>query len=1474
MSFVGDTGTALQRLCVGLAELRDRKAMRRTCRTEAKYDVDVTVAVMSYNNGPYLAKTIESILAQEGVSLELLVFDDRSSDDSVETLKRYVGDLRFSFQVNPTNLGMAGNYNRCVQSGSGRYVVVLGSDDILYPGHLSSLVQAMDASPKAALGYTQCNWIDEHGDLICYADHPGHRRQSYSGGRDEVIDLLTFDSYITPSASILRRSALPCITLPEGGIHRSNLLAGDWELWIRLARTFPGFVFLRQPSVGYRVHSGQISNSFYGTERPLKEHTEILEMNLEHPATRRRMIAKGEAIWSLYQSRVNGYPLETRTSYQARIDAIHAALMSKGELMVMPTEFLFSVVMTTYNRPDLLRFALDSVSSQTLQNFELILVNDNGEPVETLLQGYNFPITYLRQGRNQGPAAARNAAHRLARGRYLVYLDDDDIFLPNHLHALAEALQEYPDEVVYSDALFVAERIDNGVRHSLKEERRYPHDSYSRERLLVDNYIPVNTFAWPRAAVAEIGGFDETLSGLEDWDFLLRLAARLPFHHVQRETVQVRMRVGEAVPDRRSEQAFKDYPALYQELYSRHSDLGNPEVKRQRAAKLKRLGQEPIINPGELVRTWLAARRRSPIQQRLIDQYLQSNQDGPRIGVLILDLQGDVDAITQTLGSLQEEQQGYRNLQVRALTVGDFAGDSSLLLKIERDTYVDMLNQAAAGMDSDWCVLVRAGERFTDSGLLITALELVAAPSCRAIYADEIQVAASGEPQAVLRPDFNLDLLLSFPASMARHWLFRRDVFVDAGGFDAEYSQALELNLVLRLIEQGGLDGLGHVSEPLVIGAALKLEDSADERKAIERHLSVRGYAGASVEALRPGRYRLHYGQAGGPPGVSIVVPALAPLAKLQRCVESIFENASGVPFELLLLAREGQGDEVRVWLESLVSMGEDTLRVLTDGACGTLAFAQNKASQSARGSHLLFLAADTVVLQADWLEVLLNYAQRPEVGAVGAKLLSPDGTIRHAGYVLGLNGPVSSPFSGESVKSTGYMHRLEVDQNYSAVSGDCLMISSSIFRELEGFDDGIEATNWADVDLCLKVKQRGLLTVWTPHVRIMKEAASVKLSTAEQDALYARWLPLLARDPSYNPNFSLVQPGGFKLADTQISWRPLDIWRPLPVVLAHPADTMGCGHYRVMQPFNALREAGMVDGALSVGLMHVVDLERYNPDAVILQRQIGEERLEAMRRIKAFSRAFKVYELDDYLPNLPMKSVHRQHMPKDIVKSLRKGLSYVDRFVVSTDVMAEAFADFHPDIRVVKNRLDPRWWGGLSVSARRVSKKPRVGWAGGSSHTGDLEMVADVVKELASEVEWVFFGMCPEKLKPYVHEFHEGVAIEGYAKKLASLHLDLALAPVEQNLFNECKSNLRLLEYGACGFPVICSDVRCYHGDGLPVTRVKNRFRDWVDAIRAHINDLDSAARAGDELRSAVLNGWMLEGENLEAWRKVWLPD
>lgn len=291
----------------------------------------VTVVVISYNNAHFIAQTIESILAQTGVSFELLVFDDNSTDDTAAILETYCDRPNFHYEVNAENLGAIGNFNKSVERGRGRYVVTLGSDDIMYPGHLHSLVSAMESHPEVALAYTQCNWINEEGGLIKRAVHPGHAPESYAGNRDEVIDLLRYDNYITPSGVMLRRSIFDQIRLPSGGLTIPDMLAGDWELWIRIARNAPNFIFLNQASVGYRIHSAQISKDFYDSDRPLSDHTEILELNLTYPAVRQRMRMAAGDIWRLYRHRMASYPAETVEKYRERAETIHRALFAEEE---------------------------------------------------------------------------------------------------------------------------------------------------------------------------------------------------------------------------------------------------------------------------------------------------------------------------------------------------------------------------------------------------------------------------------------------------------------------------------------------------------------------------------------------------------------------------------------------------------------------------------------------------------------------------------------------------------------------------------------------------------------------------------------------------------------------------------------------------------------------------------------------------------------------------------------------------------------------------------------------------------------------------------------------------------------------------------------------------------------------------------------------------------------------------------------
>lgn len=1421
----------------------------------------LSVVIPTYNHGRFLKQAVLSVLNQGIENIEVLVLDNASTDDTVSVVSELISDKRVRYIRNRYNYGAGHNWRNGLEIAVGRYLSFLAADDYFNPGHLKRLLSIMQGRPDIAVGYSRISWVDGEGQPISQPRHPGYRSGDYVGGRNEVADLLIFDNYMAPSAVIFDRKALRATWNPI-----DNRGAGDWDMVIQMAERFPNFAYTDVPGVSYRWHGQQDSQQhFYVTTAPLEDHLSIVESVFERNA-QHHLKGRELEVAAHIKRRLALYPNEVNSPLGERARALIKRLEALGESHEAP---MFSIILTTYNRPELLKDALVSVSNQTLQDFEVILVNDNGEPVEHLLAGFDFPITYIRQGRNKGLSAARNAGLQLARGRYVSYLDDDDIYLPNHLAVLAEAFENHPDSVIYTRVEYVNETLEDGQRVEQARGQPFNHETFDRDRLFVQNYIPVNTWAHPRQMLDKVGMFDTGLSAFEDWDMLLRLATHFPFVHVPTVTSEVHMRVASSSGEHMLGRERKNFPDLYRELYSRYSGSATNELHGERLKMLESLQPRPKSE----VEAWLAQRIPTATENRLIADYLEAHQGGPLMGVLVLDSEAQPEKLMLTLKSLLGDRCLYSTLRILVITPSESpataATDKLHFISKTDEPLAFQINRAVEASDCQWFMVVSAGDEFTQSGLMVAALELTENAQCRAIYGDQLQRLPDGGVGGAFLPGFNLDLLLSFPLLMARHWLYRRDVFLAAGGFDPQFGEAWEFELLTRLIEQEGLLGLGHIDEPLLITDVPNLRDNPDEVRIIEKHLANRGYQAQVIPSL-PGRYRINYGHT-ATPLVSIVVNCEVSLARLQRCVESLMEKTRYPQYEILF-AGDNVDSDVANWLAGVASLGDSRLKVVSAGG----GLAQNRAAEQALGEYLLLLSGNAAVVSADWLDELLNHGLRAEVGVVGGKLLSATGQIDQAGLLLGLDGLAVPAFAGEPMDAAGYLQRLQVDQNYSAIGEACLLVRSEIFRHVGGLDASL--SEYRDVDFCLRVRQVGYLTVWTPYAVLMHDstvtqnASELEITdTDPKDAIYERWLPALANDPAYNRCLSLTGRGFELERDTSLTWRPLT-WRPLPVVLAHPADPWGCGNYRVIQPFAAMKAAGLVDGMTSEGLLQVVDLERYNPDCIVLQRQIGDNRLEAMRRIKAYSKAFKVYELDDYLPNLPMKSVHRDQMPRDVLKSLRRGLNFVDRFVVSTQPLADAFAGLHDDIRVVENRLPVGWWGDLQ-GARRQGQKPRVGWAGGVGHTGDLELVFDVVRELANEVEWVFFGMCPEKLRPYVKEIYAGVEIDRYPATLASLNLDLAIAPVEQNLFNECKSNLRLLEYGACGFPVVCSDIVCYQGD-LPVTRVKNRFKDWVDAIRMHIHDLEATAKAGDELRCQVLERWMLDGENLVQWQAAWLPD
>jgi hypothetical protein len=318
-----------------------------------------------------------------------------------------------------------------------------------------------------------------------------------------------------------------------------------------------------------------------------------------------------------------------------------------------------------------------------------------------------------------------------------------------------------------------------------------------------------------------------------------------------------------------------------------------------------------------------------------------------------------------------------------------------------------------------------------------------------------------------------------------------------------------------------------------------------------------------------------------------------------------------------------------------------------------------------------------------------------------------------------------------------------------------------------------------------------------------------------------------------------------------------------------------GAGEYRMISPFRALSRAGLAQcDVVQAGqmfktrIMQPVEIERAKPDTLVVHAAIDDKQIEALGLYKQWNpEVFRVFTLDDLLGQIPKQNSFYRFAFKDAKPRLRKALALCDRALVTTEPLAELCRPMIGDVRVVPNRLERAVWGGVRP-LRRQGHRPRVGWAGAQQHAGDLALIAEVVKATAQEVDWVFLGMCPDELRPYVAEFHDFVlSFYEYPAKLASLNLDLAVAPLEIHPFNEAKSNLRLLEYGIMGWPVVCTDIYPYQN--APVKRVANQPQAWISAIRERVHDLDAAEREGDQLKAWVLQNFMLE-DHLDEWMRA----
>jgi len=261
---------------------------------------------------------------------------------------------------------------------------------------------------------------------------------------------------------------------------------------------------------------------------------------------------------------------------------------------------------------------------------------------------------------------------------------------------------------------------------------------------------------------------------------------------------------------------------------------------------------------------------------------------------------------------------------------------------------------------------------------------------------------------------------------------------------------------------------------------------------------------------------------------------------------------------------------------------------------------------------------------------------------------------------------------------------------------------------------------------------------------------------------------------------------------------------------------------------------------------------------------------LEPWKSYYKFNSAFKVCGLDDIVYALPVNHPMQGVWPSNVRRKVKELFQFSDRVVVANEALAEEFRKMTDEIIVVPNYLENWRWGALTMPAKSERGKLRVGWAGGREHVSDLQFILPVVEALHKEVDWIFMGEISESLESFVKESHSAVQFDLYPQTLANLDLDLAIAPLGRNKFNECKTNLRLLEFGIMGWPVICTDILPYQG--APVTRVANNVNEWIRVIREKINEPDALKKEGLILQKWVVDNYILE-DHLDEWMVALLP-
>ncbi len=565
--------------------------------------------------------------------------------------------------------------------------------------------------------------------------------------------------------------------------------------------------------------------------------------------------------------------------------------------------------------------------------------------------------------------------------------------------------------------------------------------------------------------------------------------------------------------------------------------------RRSSAGELPAAAGAPVASLARAVRSpsyaeWAAgveAVRYDPVRQFRRAEALRSR---PRISVIVPVYNAPEEVLDAAIRSVREQYYPDWELclfddaspaaHVRPLLERHAAGDRRIRVAFgEVNAGISgAANRALELATGEYVAFLDHDDALTPDALLEMAAA-IGATGADILYSDEDKYDSRGRRHdPFFKPDWSPDLFLSIMYT-CHLTVMRRELVERIGGFRAGFEGSQDYDLWLRATEES--DRIHHVPMILYHWRQVAGSTAVDvgnkgyahdrSKRAIAEALERRGIAGTVGDGPVPTSFHV-VRHVVDEPKVSVIVPTRDRVDLLAQAIEGIEKNTDYGNVEILIV------DNGSTEGETLEYLARSPHRVLRDGGPFNFSRLNNLAAREASGELLLLLNNDTEPISPGWMRAMVEHAMRPEVGAVGAKLLFQSGKVQHAGVVLGIGGVAGHSHKYFAGDAAGSFQALNMLRNYSAVTAACLMLRKAVFDEVGGFDEERLAIAFNDVDFCLRIRERGYLVVWTPYALVThyeSESRGYDLNPAEIDYMIARWGDELLRDPYYSPNLTLV---------------------------------------------------------------------------------------------------------------------------------------------------------------------------------------------------------------------------------------------------------------------------------------------------------------------------------------------------------------